>query len=97
MITMDSELRDSEIRVLKVLGRIRHPVGYFGIVARLELRKRVLKEHLAGVLDSLVERGLAEFQPAPGYRFGAYQLTAAGQAWLDAEFAAREQARQARG
>jgi hypothetical protein len=97
MITMDSELRDSEIRVLKVLGRIRHPVGYFGIVARLELRKRVLKEHLAGVLDSLVERGLAEFQPAPGHRLGAYQLTAAGRDWLDAEFAAREQARQARG
>ncbi|HYF61793.1 MAG TPA: hypothetical protein VD886_03200 [Herpetosiphonaceae bacterium] len=93
---MDSELRDSEIRVLKVLGRIRHPVGYFGIVARLELRKRVLKEHLAGVLDSLVGRGLAEFQPMPGHRFGAYRLTEAGQEWLDAEFAAREEARQAR-
>lgn len=83
---MTPELTPSEARVLKLLARIDHPVGYFGLVARLEIRKRLLKQHLAEVLQNLADLGLIDYQPTPGYRFGAYALTAAGRALLEAEF-----------
>ncbi len=82
---MTIELTASQLRVLKILSRITHPIGYFGIVARLELRKRVLTEHLATALEALAACGLVKFTPAPGHRFGAYCITAAGTQWLSQE------------
>jgi len=82
---MNHDLASSQLRVLTILSRIKHPIGYFGIVARLELRKRVLHEHLATVLEALTACGLVEHTPAPGYRFGTYAISAAGTAWLSQE------------
>ncbi len=79
------ELTSSQLRVLTILSRITHPIGYFGIVARLELRKRVLHEHLATVLEALTACGLVDYTPAPGHRFGTYAISAAGTAWLSQE------------
>lgn len=83
-------LTPSQIRVLQTLQRINHPAGYWAIVARLELRKRLLKEHLVAVLDALVACGLVAYAPAPGYQFGSYWLTEAGEAWLAQELGAEK-------
>jgi hypothetical protein len=82
---MNHELTSSQLRVLKILSRIKHPIGYFGIMARLELRKRVLHEHLATVLETLTAYGLVDDTPAPGHRFGTYCISAAGRQWLSQE------------
>ena len=79
---MQLDLSPSEIRVVHLLGRISQPVGYFGLALRLSHRRRLLKQHLAAVLASLIGRGLVSHQPAPGQPFDAYALTAAGRAEL---------------
>jgi hypothetical protein len=76
------DLNASELRVLKLLGAIPHPVGYFGLAIRLSHRRRLLRQHLAAVLGSLVAKRLVAHAPAPGQPFGAYELTDAGRAYL---------------
>lgn len=83
-------LTPSQIRVLQTLQRINHPAGYWAIVARLELRKRLLKHHLAAVLDALIGCELVAYERAPGYQFGSYRLTEAGEAWLAQELGVKE-------
>lgn len=87
---MTPELSSSELQVLKLLARIQHPAGYFGIVARLELRKRVLKEHLGVVLETLVASGLVSYESAPGHRLGVYRISVAGYTLLAQEFAEKQ-------
>jgi hypothetical protein len=85
-------LSRSELQVLKLLGRIGHPVGYFGLAIRLSHRRRLLREHLGVVVQTLAARGLISHDPAPGQPFGTYQLTAAGQRYLDENFPASPEA-----
>lgn len=80
------EINTSERRVLELLAEVQHPLGYFGIATRLELRKPLLRHHLADVLRALVDKGLVEHQRAPGYRSGAYHLNEAGRHYLATEF-----------
>ncbi|HEY1014980.1 MAG TPA: hypothetical protein VGE07_19890, partial [Herpetosiphonaceae bacterium] len=76
------DLTASELRVLRLLAAIPHPVGYFGLAIRLSHQRRLLRQHLAAALDSLVAKGLACHEPAPGQPFGAYAPSEAGLAYL---------------
>ncbi len=80
------ELSVSELLVLRLLAAIPRPLGYFGLVARLELDERRLQSHLLPILDRLCATELVALERLPGYRIGAYSITERGRTFLREEF-----------
>ena len=87
---MSSELSLSERRVLRLLTAIRYPIGYFGLVARLELQRKPLREHLLVILERLEGLALITCQPALGHRSTVYAITDAGRELLEREYPLHE-------
>jgi hypothetical protein len=82
MISYD--LSDPTFEILRIVAEANgEPADWHRIAQQLDLREVFFAEHLIIVLQSIVERGLINYERAIGHDTCCYCLTSAGAAYLE--------------